>query len=204
MDEPERQALRKQQTDDIYRAIGRFSVKFEQLVQAMTFGIVFLLSKNGLKNQQLAHVMMADLTAYPIKSIFGSMIAESVVLNDRERRIVDLILKRVQGLIDKRNDIVHSTWSVGWAATDAVKFDTVGGYKLTRGRAGARAKSFTFKSGDFDKFSLECDDVKELVYRLWRTVLMGRSIVNDFVILDSGEVAVPSKDKIRQVNAPPS
>jgi hypothetical protein len=163
----------------------------------MIGGIIMILSSNGLKNQLLANIMMSDLTAYPVKSIFGSMIAETTDLSSAEQKIVNMILKRVQALINKRNEIVHSTWFVGWAHPDAVTFDEAHGHKLARLKSGAGLKGFNFKSEDFDKISAECDLVNALVLRLWMAVIGGDSIAENFVVLESGEVAIPSTNSIR-------
>ena len=192
MDELEKAKIYKEQTDDIYRSIGKFSVKFEQIVHSMSLGITMMLSMNGLNNQQLAHIMLAELTAYPTKSIFGAMIAEIRELSDRDRQIVNGILKRVQDLIDRRNDIVHSTWFVGWASPENPVFDEVSGHKLTRGKSGAGVKGFKFKSKDVDELSDECDLVNELVMRLWGAALRGRSIGNNFIVSEKGEISVPT------------
>ncbi len=193
MDQEERDKLYKEQTDDLYRAIGEFTVKFEQIVHAMSLGITMMLSRNGLGNQQLSNIMLAELTAYPTKSIFESMLAEIIKLSNKDRQIVKGILKRVQSLIDTRNDIIHSTWFVGWANPEATSFDEVSGHKLTRGKHGAGVKGFKYQSSDFDRLSDECELVNELVMRLWGAALHGTSIEKNFTITKSGEIKVPQK-----------
>jgi len=188
MDSDERTKRHIEQTDDIYRAIGKFSVKFEQLVFYMRQGITFFLSQNGLKSQQLSHIVLADQTAYPMKTMFAAMIYELVNLSGEERRIVKEILKQVQTLIDRRNDIVHSTWFVGWASPSDTDFGDVSGHKLTKGRSGASVKGFDFTSTDFDQVSDECDSVSTLVNRLWVTVMSGSPIENNFYFDESGEL----------------
>lgn len=186
MDSDKRTKLHTEQTDDIYRAIGKFSVKFEQLVFYMGQGITFFLSQSGLKNQQLSNIVLADQTAYPMKTMFGAMIYELVSLGDEERLIVREILKQVQALIDRRNDIVHSTWFVGWASPSDTDFGEVSGLKLTKGTSGAGVKGFSFTSTDFDQFSDECDSVSTLVNRLRIVVMSGRSIEANFYFDESG------------------
>lgn len=190
MDSEERAKRYTEQTDDIYRAIGRFTVKFEQLVFFMRQGITSFLSQNGLKNQKLSNIILADQTAYPIKTIFGSMIPEIVNLNEQERRIVKAILKQVQDLIDERNNIIHSTWFVGWAHPDDTDFSNAPGHKLTKGKAGAGVKAFDYTSADFDKFSDKCDSASELIQRLWEVIHLNKRIENNFNISDSGNVTV--------------
>lgn len=188
MDNPDRHELHREQTDDLYRAIGKFAVKFEHLVFSMRLGIGFILSKHGLADQQLSNIMLAELTAQPMKNILASMIPQIMELSDTDKHILKSILKRVQFLIDKRNEIIHSTWFVGWARTTDTEFDTVHGYKLTREKSGIGAKSFRFRSEDFDKFSDDCDLVAHLVKTLWGAVVNGDKITDDFVISEDGEI----------------
>lgn len=193
MNSDERAKTYTEQTDDIYRAIGKFSVKFEQLVFFMCQGIRSILSQQGLRNQQLASIILADQTAYPIQSMFGSMIYEVTELNDTERLIVKEILKKVQVLIKKRNDIVHSTWFVGWASPSDTDFTEVSGQKLNKGTFGSKVKSLEFTSADFDQISDECDSVSTLIQRLWAVVILDKSIDANFYINDSGSVVCGSK-----------
>lgn len=186
MENEERNKLYNEQTDDIYRAIGKFNVRFEQLVFYMGEGISSFLSKNGLNNQQLSNIILADQTAYPIKTMFGAMIFEIVDLNDNERRIVKNILKQVQDLIDRRNDIVHCTWFVGWTSPSDNNFSDVTGRKLKRGNSGAEVKGFDLTRADFDQLSNDCDSVTTLVNRLWSVITSERRIDNNFYFNDCG------------------
>lgn len=188
MDPEERLKLFNDQTDDIYRAIGKFSVKFEQLIFYMGQGITFFLSQSGLKNQQLSNIVLAGLTAQPVKNMFSAMIYEFIKSSDSERKIVKEILNQVQSLIERRNDIVHSTWFVGWANPSDTDFREVSGHKLTKGSSGAGVKVFNFTSADFDQFSDDCDSTSALVKRLWGVIIAEMSIESNFYYSDSGEL----------------
>jgi len=72
MIEKERSKKYKAQTDDLYRAIGKFTVKFEHVVFSLRQGIIFILSHNGLQNQQLSNILLSDLTAYPMSLLQNS------------------------------------------------------------------------------------------------------------------------------------
>ncbi|WP_296951808.1 hypothetical protein [uncultured Massilia sp.] len=169
------------QADRIFCEIGRFAVKFEHVVMSIGWGITFLLHSQGLKNQQLAHIILAELTAYPAKSILQAMIAEVAELDDQDRSITDKIFKRVQSLIETRNDLVHSVTMVGARGEDDPTF-RADSHKLTRGRKGAGVKSSQNSVQTLKALSEECTAVDDLINRLWTTVASGEKVSSQFIL----------------------
>lgn len=78
MDQLERQERWKKDTDVLYRAIGEFVVTFEHACYAIQDCIIFLLHKEGLRNQAAAQIMLAGVTADPIRTLFESLVGELV------------------------------------------------------------------------------------------------------------------------------
>ncbi|MBU0589927.1 MAG: hypothetical protein KJ852_12990 [Gammaproteobacteria bacterium] len=193
MEPTERQAIYELQTGQLYDAIGKCSVKFEHVCFGMHQGITLLLGMNGLRNQRLARVLLAELTAYPLKSILQAMIAEIVSLPPDEKSISDKIFVRVQKLIERRNEIIHSTWFVGWAHPDDTDFSRVSGHKWARGKQGADRKSANYTREDFDAFAVECDLVAALVNRLWVCIMDSNKLTKNFVLDSVGNVACPDR-----------
>ena len=107
MNEEEREEKYKTQTEELYAAIGRFVVKFEHVCQAMYGAILWALQSNGLRTQRLADTILAGHTAEPLLKIFGSLLVEIRNDDEQDRKIVRNFLKRVQELIEKRNNIIH-------------------------------------------------------------------------------------------------
>jgi len=122
------------------------------------------------------------------------MIYETLELKDEEQQIFKIILKRVQTLIDSRNNIIHSTWFVGWANPQDIDFSEASGHKLIKGKSGAGVKNFKYTSSDFDKLSNECDAVVELINRLWACTTGNYEISKNFIITETGSVSVPSNN----------
>ena len=102
MDEQERQVRLKSETDNLYRAVGRFVVKFEHLCHAMSWAVLFAFEVDGLRTQKLGQAAIADLTADPLRSIFMAVYAQ-LVDGKEERRILKALNKRIQDLIKQRN-----------------------------------------------------------------------------------------------------
>jgi phosphopantetheinyl transferase (holo-ACP synthase) len=111
MDDARREQYEKQ-TEEIYTATGRFTVKFEHVCEAMNTGIVAMLDFAGLRNQRIAQAVLAGLTAAPLRTMFAAVLAESCKdrLDDSEQKIISNVLSRVTKLIESRNDIIHRTY----------------------------------------------------------------------------------------------
>lgn len=191
MDPAERKKIYEAQTGQLYEAIGKCVVNFEHVCFTMHEGITLLLCWDGLRTQRLARVLLADLTAYPLKSILQAMIAELAPLPPEEKVICDTIFSRVQKLIERRNDIIHSTWFVGWAHPEDTDFSTVDGHKWARGKKGAEFKPFMHTREDFDAFAIECDLVAALIRRLWGCFLGDHQLTKNFVVDGAGNIACP-------------
>jgi hypothetical protein len=175
-----------QQTNEIYQEIGKFAVQFEMLTHAFQMGIQQILSKSGLANSNLTNIILADQTAYPLKSMLQAMLAEVGNFDDSDRVISNAIFKEAGELIEKRNDIIHSTWFVGWASETDTEFGTTDSVKYTKGKLGAGIKSFTFSASEFSQLVVECEIITKKINRLWSVVFTGRKVSNNFVV--SGKV----------------
>lgn len=154
------------QTAQLYEVIGKCAVKFELISFYLRQGITILLGEHGLKNQRLSQVLLADLTAYPLKSILQSLITEIATLPPRDKTICDKIFAKVQNLIEQRNAIVHGTWFVGWASTEDTDFSIASGHKWSRGKRGANLRQAQYECSDLNAFANECDIAAKLVNRL--------------------------------------
>lgn len=192
MNDTERKEIWKRDTDEIYRSIGAFVVKFEHVCHAVHVAIVFLLSCAGLQNQRVSQILLSGITAEPLRTLFESLVGEIQQLNDNERKIVKNALNRFQTLTQQRNDIIHSTWFVGWGNEASADFSAVSGVKFHKDQHGAAPKSFKSTAEDFDKLSQEAEVLASIFHRLYGCFVGGFSIENNFVITEGGEVHVPS------------
>ena len=77
MDDDRREQY-EEQTEEIYAAIGRFTVKFEHVCHAMHSGIFMMLSFAGLRNQSIGQAVLADLTAERLRKMFAAVLAENL------------------------------------------------------------------------------------------------------------------------------
>jgi hypothetical protein len=195
MDE-ERRKKYEEQTDELYAAIGRFSVKFEHVCWAMHSGILSMLELAGLRNQRVGQAVLAGLTAEPLKTMFRAVLAECCKdrLDDAEQKIIADVMKRVGSLIESRNDIIHRTWFVGWAPESQKDFSTVIGANDRNTARGIEIRSLSWNQADFDRLSEEADEMTKLVNRLWGTefanTIKGSKFTDTFIRDVDGTVRV--------------
>jgi len=168
--------------------IGEFIVQFEHVCQAMQTAIRSLLYEQGLQNKSVANILLAGHTAEPLRALFESLIGEIVNPNDNEKEIIKNILSRIQEITAKRNDVVHSTWFIGWGNEATQDFSEVPGHKLHKNKKSSVLKSFKYKVEDFSAFAVEADKLSSLVRRLNGCIIGEFSIEENFKINDVGNV----------------
>lgn len=193
MDEAQRKALHQAQTDGLYAAIGRFAVKFEQLVHAMQTGILILLQSDGLRSQALGNAVLAGLTADPIKRMFRSVVAEILKgsPDSPDQKILNSIMKRVQALIEERNDVIHRVWFIGWASADQTDFSSASSFKHKNTKDGPRFSPREATAQDFDLLSSRAEELMHLVNRVTGSLITGGKLERNFDVDAEGLVTLP-------------
>jgi hypothetical protein len=193
MDEAERKQKYEQQTEQIYAAIGRFAVKFEHVCHAMHSGVMNILQQRGLQDQKLANAVLEGLTAEPLRRMFAATVAQirGDQLTGDEKRIFKNILRRVIELTETRNDLIHRTWFVGWAAPTDEDFSTVAGWKFKNTNQGVEFRPLQYTPSDFDGFSAQADELADIINRLNGCILLDRPFTTNFVLDADGIVRLP-------------
>jgi hypothetical protein len=193
VDEAERKQKYEQQTEEVYAAIGRFAVKFEHVCHAMYLAVMNLLQRHGLQNQRLANCVLDGLTAEPLRRMFAAAVAEvrgDQLVND-EKRIFNNIIKRIQQLTETRNNLIHRTWFVGWAAPTDEDFSSAPGWKFKNTGKGVEFCGLDYKREDFDSFSAQADELTGIINRLDGCLHLNRSFAENFVLDADGTVRLP-------------
>jgi len=191
---PERSEKYLAQTEELYAAIGRFAVKFEHVVHRMHACVASLLIASGLKNDALANAVLAGLTADPMLTIFRAVVFEyrGDSLDAPDRKILDNVVTRVRKLIESRNDVIHRTWFVGWAAEFDTDFGEVMGWKFKNSGKGVEFRPLHFTRADFDTLSVRADELSAAVGRIDGCLLMGTTFAKNFVVDEQGNAQIPA------------
>lgn len=191
MNEDERQKKLKEQSDELYRSYGEFSVKFEHVCHAIHTAMVFMLQMDGLKNQQVAQVLLAGHTADPLRSLFSALVAETQRLDQTDKKILDSVLKRFQALTERRNDIIHGTWFIGWASATDTDFSVASGHKHHRSNKGASSKTFSYSPADFQALAKEAEALAAIFHRLNGCFVGSHAVSKNFRVDENGQVSIP-------------
>lgn len=182
-----------QQTKDIYSTIGEFAVQFEHVCHYMKLIIMTILAKEGLTNERVLHVLLADYTAEPLRGLVLSLLNETHNLSQADKKIVEWILNRVQKLTGKRNDVIHGTWFIGWAHYEDTEFKDAPGIKFHKNKKGASTKNFKWQEESFSSLTAEAINLWNLLVRLNGCLAGNFQIEKNFIVSPKGEVQLPKK-----------
>jgi len=169
---------RKQDTKNLYRSIGKFIVKFEQICFVIEQNLVFLIHGQGLQNQKVSQILLSGYTAEPLRSLYESLVNE-------------LMLVRFQKLISHRNDIVHSTWFIGAGNKETQDWSETSGMKTHRNKKGAAVKTFKKSANDFDQFADEAAALANLFFRFNASLIARWDMKKNFIVDENGNYFVP-------------
>lgn len=148
-----------------YALIGEFVCAFESVCAEMRTAIMFLGGRTGMSDQSFVQAITTELTAMPLLRAFRSVAIEKCS-DPFETQVLDIICKRFDALISKRNTILHGTWYINYASEDQTDFSVGNGHKLKNTKSGVVTESQHVSEEDFRPLIDEGWDVAELVKRL--------------------------------------
>jgi ATP-dependent DNA ligase len=169
-------------TSAIYRSIGEFTVKFETVCSSLRNCIIFMLDGAGLKDQRIAHILLASLTVDSLKNVFENLVKLTQGLDDDEQKILRDILFRFQKLTEERNTIIHSTWFIGYGNEDTVDFSEASSYKLYRNGKGKTMRFRKYTAKYLDELTKEADTLSTLFNRVNGCFMLGLRLTNDQIL----------------------
>lgn len=191
--------------DRSYATIGRFVVKFEEMVDWQRAVIQSLFASYGLRNSQLAVAAVSDLTADPIWKMLRSMLATHLQENKDEHleRVVANVLKRIRTLVEVRNDVVHGRYRVEIVSDEG----PVGpfGVKVKHTRLGAYQKVLPTME-ELEKHAEEAHMVSQLLVTLQAVSCFPREIssVTNFSFDERGNAVKTIDFESRTASEAPS
>jgi hypothetical protein len=100
-----------QQTNDAYRAIGRYMVAFSVLVHELRAAVAQHISPG---KAPLANIALGEFSAMPICHAFFGLARLAAGFTRDEAKVADLLAIDVEKAIRTRNDVAHGDWRVGW------------------------------------------------------------------------------------------
>jgi len=132
----------------------------------MTECIIFALNSDGLRTQNLAWALLADMNANALLQSFRAVVAELRKNNADDMRILDNVIKRVEALIKQRNDIIHRTWFIGSASGQGEELYKVDSWKFKKTSEGAKYKPRKGSVDEFNTLSNEAEEISNIIMRI--------------------------------------
>lgn len=156
----------KDQTNDLYRAYGYFAIEFEVLCHNIKECIIFSLHSNGLQNQEFIRILLADQTAGPLISKLTGFIA--IVYRDSKSEFDYLapLFKFCKDINEKRNEIIHATWHIGWASDEQTEFNIASWSKDKITKEGICFNCNRWEAKMFDELTEKIKTASEILNRL--------------------------------------
>jgi hypothetical protein len=172
-----------------YQSFGRFNIEFEQMCLNIRTCITFAMHMDGLKEQQLIRILLADQTAYPLIVKLRSIV--SILYQNKPDTIKHLspLFKFCLKVNEQRNDIIHGSWFVGRGSQEQEEFNVASGMKDKITSNGVKLNTLSYEHINFDELTEKIILAKELLGRL------NGCIVGDFEILKNID-----SDQIEKLN----
>jgi len=96
-----------------HQYIGEYTVNFQKIVFQLQNLICWTFRYLGLKEPQIINIFFADRSANDILVLARGVFNQAYTLSVSEKKITEMLFKRVSDVIEQRNDIVHGQMFIG-------------------------------------------------------------------------------------------
>lgn len=176
----------------LYECYGRFAIKFEKTCGAIEILIDKILEIEGLKRKETRDIILAGLTAEPIRSLAQSLVGEYLKPSKEDEKIISSIFTQFQELTSKRNVILHSRLST-WSITNGEKHTAYAtGYKLHKTKKGETNKDLEYSSESIIELHDEATNIFNSICCLRQCIENGNLLKNAFIRGQDGAYQVSS------------
>jgi UDP-2,3-diacylglucosamine pyrophosphatase LpxH len=189
MNKSEREARPQEQSEALYASIGRFVVRFEWVCEQMTSCIIFVLHGDGLRTQNLAWALLADLNANALLQSFRAVVAELRKDHAGDMLILEKVSTSVEALIKQRNDVIHRTWFIGWGSGQEVD-----SWKFKKTKAGAKYKPRKGSVDEFNTLSNEADELAKIISLISAYLMLNEPFSNGLKVEGDGTIRILKKE----------
>lgn len=183
---------RAAQVGALHQSIGEFAVAFENISHQQFRCIELLLKNSGLRDERVIQILFADYTSEPMRTMLQSLIGQTRQMDKTEQAIVKSLFSRHQKLISRRNEVMHSTWMIGYANQYTADVGAAFGWKLGKNRKGANVKGFKYRVEDFNELTNEAIKLANAFFRLYGCYSSGFEVSQNFDVDDNGTVVAPN------------
>lgn len=171
---------------EAYEYIGRFCVEFEQVCRSMETCIRTILAESGLTDESIQEILLSGYTAEPLRTLLQNLIGQTIIKTDDERHVCGKLFTRLQELVSKRNDLVHSKWFlVGQDTGDEQLEIKALGRKLHANKRGVATKDLKLEKPMLNELIEECREASIMMSLLTRCVMGIRNLGECFRVQEN-------------------
>jgi hypothetical protein len=158
-----------QQTEEIYREIGRFVVEFSQLVRTMDQHATMTLGPPpGDRARAKAGPDEAERTLARYRQALNSQFRTGTKTAE-DREALGQLQRDLEALIDERNRVAHDAWFVGWGNQDTTDWGEAERWRYRSGET-LPIEAPKFRATDLRLLAWEADRLRRLVGDIWAAV----------------------------------
>jgi len=174
----------QRQTKAQYEALGRFVAAFESLVDKIRSAITYAVGVGGHLASRISIITHHDvMSAKPLFDVLRATVmhrlrTDAPALPEEEKKIIAELLKdfasRYKTLTETRNALLHGTWYIGWASSEATDFSEVEVRKMKVTADGLKNSSdaeLIKGIDDLAKLRMECEALEDIAGVLTSSIL---------------------------------
>ena len=177
---------------EFFQLIGEFAVEFENICRLMEDCAMHILEKEGLQNDSISKVLLANHTADPLKNMLRSLLAERLKTEDF-KKVSDLAFSEIQQLIEKRNSIIHAKWIAPIDDEDWFpKKGFVLGHKLKTNKRGDATEYLKYSKVDFIGYIETCRRIQRIINLFYFLVAFPDALQKCFKVVEN-KLVLPNK-----------
>jgi hypothetical protein len=158
-------AKHREQAEEILVALGRFTVAFERVCEAMRLGIMFALRSQGLNNPGMEQVIIGDTTSAQLQVLLGALFNHLPGQDDGDRGSVRSLLQEVKELTERRNIALHAAWRFGDGASEC-DLHAVAIRQRTKQNSGAHSEVHGISAAYLDELTEQAKAAQVRLQRL--------------------------------------
>lgn len=154
---------RRDQTEVLYSAIGKFVVEFSQFTMAVELGIGQMLGEDPD-----VLFLTAGQEAGRLTDAFASLCARRGEDNwsDTDHATLKAVRREIRKLLHERNRLAHDIWFVGWGDKDETDWTTATTWRPTLVKRGLELRLRKWSVGDIDALRAAAERLRMVIYRL--------------------------------------
>ncbi len=166
---------RERQTNQLYSMVGRIVVRGEQLAGALREACMFLLLRKGL-DQQIAWTLFAGQNVEALRRFYTALYLQHFREDAKSAKIVGKLSDEIGGANERRNNLVHTEWFIGWGNEETESYADAAGRKFRHDLKGNGG--YEIKPGKISQYA----DLEHTLQRLSALVRITHSAVTGEII----------------------